>query len=113
MTRAPVLSRRLVLEAAVVADDGGGGKVETWTALGVHWADVRAVLASERFAGGAETSRVTHRVILRWVPPESPGRPSAAHRFRDGARIFAILGVSEAEPRNRFLVAWVGEEAGR
>ncbi len=108
---APTLSRRLTLEAPGFAADGAGGSVTTWTPLGEHWAEVRATFAAERFAGDAEASRVTHRIVVRWAPPGHPARPLATQRFRDGARTFAILGVAEADPRNRFLACWTVEEA--
>ncbi len=108
---APDLTRRLVLEARIDAPDGGGGVAAVWTALGAHWADVRPSGAVERTLGGVETSLATHKVTLRWAPFGAPSRPVANQRFREGARIFDILGVTEADTRNAWLVAWVREGA--
>ncbi|WP_370158627.1 head-tail adaptor protein, partial [Salipiger bermudensis] len=37
----PLLNRRLVLEAPVVSPDGAGGQMESWTAMGTLWAEIR------------------------------------------------------------------------
>ena len=105
--RAPDLTRLLVLEERVDAPDGGGGVTADWTALGAHWADIRPGAAIERTLGGVEASLVTHKVTLRWAPFGAPSRPRANQRFREGDRVFEILGVTEADTRNAWLVAWV------
>lgn len=107
------LNRLMTLEAPADAPDGGGGSVRSWTALGAVWAAVRAASGGEGVSGGAEGSRVTHRVELRWAPPDSPARPNAAQRLREGARVFRILAVSEADDRRDRLICWTEEGAER
>jgi SPP1 family predicted phage head-tail adaptor len=106
---APTLTRRLTLEAPVETDDGAGGRVVQWTALGSHWAEVRGASAFERFSGGVEGARVSHRITVRWAPFGSAERPAAGRRFREGDRLFVILGVTEADPGRRFLLCWAEE----
>lgn len=106
---APELTRLLALEARVDTQDGGGGRAAEWVTLGSHWAEVRPSAAAEGFFGGVESSRVTHRVMLRWSPFGAPSRPVAHQRLRDGARTYDILGVTEADARNAWLIAWVRE----
>lgn len=108
---APDLTRRLTLEARVDAPDGGGGVAQSWVALGAHWAEMRPSAAVERTFGGVEASLVTHRVTLRWAPFGAASRPVAHQRFREGDRVFDILGVTEADTRNAWLTAWVREGA--
>lgn len=109
--KAPDLSRLLTLEAREDAPDGGGGVAAQWVALGAHWAEVRPSAAVERVLGGVEASQVTHKITLRWAPFGAPSRPVASQRFREGARLFDILGVTEADTRNAWLFAWVREGA--
>ena len=109
--RAPDLTRLLTLEARDAAPDGGGGVAARWTPLGTHWAEVRPSAAAERTLGGVEISQVTHKIMLRWAPFGAPSRPIASQRFREGARVFDILGVTEADTRNAWLIAWVREGA--
>lgn len=109
--KAPLLNRLLTLEAERREEDGAGGATTVWTALGAHWAELRATSARESVAGGVEASAVTHRATLRWTPFDAPSRPTARQRFRDGRRVFDILGVSEADPRNAHLHVWLREGA--
>lgn len=109
--RAPELARQLTLEARTLAPDGGGGVVETWTALGTHWAEVLPRAASERIYDGVEAAAVTHRITLRGLPFGHPGRPLASQRLRDGARVYEILGITEADARGDWLLVWAREGA--
>ncbi|MEO1688356.1 MAG: head-tail adaptor protein [Pseudomonadota bacterium] len=108
----PVLNRRLMLERPARVPDGAGGWSTGWTALGSIWAHVRARGAGrEAFSGGRERSRVSHRITVRAAPVGSDERPRADQRLRDGARVFRIRAVSEADERGRFLTVWADEEA--
>jgi head-tail adaptor len=109
--KAPQLARRLTLEARTLSPDGGGGAAESWTALGIHWAEVLPRAASERVYDGVEASAVTHRIVLRGLPFGHAGRPLASQRLRDGARAYDILGVTEADARGDWLLVWAREGA--
>lgn len=108
--RAPVLNRRLVLEAPVRAADGAGGYVTGWTVLGRIWAAVEAGAAREAAGIATPVSRSTYRITLRAAPAGAPSRPVADQRFREGARIFRILAVSEADAQGRYLTCLAQEE---
>jgi SPP1 family predicted phage head-tail adaptor len=108
-----VLNRRLVLEEETRAPDGAGGWTRGWTALGTHWAAVEARSGREVERGEREGSRISHRILLRAAPPGSPARPRADQRLREGARLFRIRAVAEADPRGRFLTCWAYEEAAQ
>lgn len=109
---APVLNRKLVLEELADAPDGAGGRVRSWRSLGVLWASVEARTAREIEAAEGERSRVSHRILVRAAPVGARARPRADQRFREGARVFAIRAVSEADARGRFLICWADEETG-
>lgn len=94
---APKLTHQFTLEDPVRTDDGGGGVVITWTALGTLWGALDTRSGSEDFAGNRPTARVTHRVIIRSSPVGSPQRPSPEQRLRRGDRIFAIRAVADYE----------------
>ncbi len=110
MTR-PELSRPLVLEGVQRVADGAGGYSEAWVTLGQVWAEVNA--GSGRDAAGQEVvlTSVPYRITLRGSPVGAPSRPVAGQRFRDGARIFTILAVSEADAVGRYLICAAQEEA--
>lgn len=108
--KAPVLTRRLVLEQAVSLPDGAGGFEMTWSPLGEVWADIRAATGRERAADFATLSTTRYRIYVRAAPQEAPSRPKVDQRFRDGARIFRILAVTEADADARFLVCFAEEE---
>jgi head-tail adaptor len=50
--------------------------------------------------------------MVRGAPVGAPSRPVAGQRFREGARIYPILAVAEADPEGRYLVCHA-EEGGR
>ncbi|MGM0583581.1 MAG: head-tail adaptor protein [Pseudomonadota bacterium] len=110
---APVLDRRLVLEEARGSADGAGGEVREWVSLGVLWASVDARSGREVDRGPREGSRVSHRILVRAAPAGSAARPRADQRLREGARVFRIRAVAEADPRGRFLTCWAYEEAAQ
>ena len=102
-------TRKLTLEARVSAPDGGGGNVETWAPVAVHWAALRARGAREAFSAGRQASRVSHVMEIRYLPFGHPSRPVADQRFREGERVFAVIGVSEADDRRERLICWLEE----
>ncbi|KJS41681.1 MAG: tail protein, partial [Roseovarius sp. BRH_c41] len=49
-------------------------------------------------------------ITVRAAPQGAASRPEAGQRLRDGARIFAILSVTEADGAGRYLSLWAQEE---
>lgn len=107
---APTLTRRLVLEAPQRVDDGAGGYSTSWSALGVHWAHVSPRAGREASGMAGPLSRVPLTIAIRAVAPGAPGRPVPGQRFREGARIFAILAVTETDGAGRYLTITAEEE---
>ncbi len=103
------LTRKLVLEERVNVPDGKGGFAVSWSALGEHWADVDARTGREAISGARDLSKIRLRIIIRGAPFGSPKRPSPDQRFREGARVYAILAVSEFDPMGRYLECWTEE----
>lgn len=106
----PVFSRRLTLEAPQRTPDGAGGYTETWAPLGRVWAEVLPRGAGRETA--AASSALSLKITLRAAPQGAPSRPTAAMRFRDGARIYRIEAVTEADPTGRTLICFASEETG-
>ncbi len=107
---APRLNRRLVLEAPVRVPDGAGGQEESWVELGTVWAELRARTGRDAEGEEAHLSVTGYRVTLRAAPYGAPSRPLPGQRFRDGARILAILSVAEADSDGRYLTCTAQEE---
>lgn len=104
------LHRPMTLEEAVTTGDAAGGHVTTWTALGTLWAEVRPGAGSQYRGPIAPESRMILRIYLRAAPQGSPQRPRPDQRLREGARIFTILAVSEADAAGAYLVCHAREE---
>lgn len=102
-------SRRFVLEERSAAPDGGGGVSEGWRELGAIWASVEPGGAREVFSGGGPAAVATHRACIRYAPHGSAARPKPDQRFREGERVFAILGVTEENDRRARLICWLAE----
>lgn len=104
------LNRALVLEQAQSLPDGAGGYSVTWQALGTLWCELRPGAGRERRGEIAPTGEMSLRAFLRAAPQGSPQRPRPDQRLREGARVFTILAVAEADPQGAYLVAYLREE---
>lgn len=98
------MTRPLVLESAVRVGDGAGGFAAVWQALGTVWAEVRPGSGREGDALGASVAVQPLRITVRGLPQGHAMRPAAGMRFRDGARLFRLLSVTEADGTGRHLV---------
>lgn len=105
------LNRKLTLEALQRVADGAGGYDESWARLGTHWARLRSGKGRVRAVGAAALSQVPTEIVVRAAPPGSPARPAPEQRFRDGARCWRVLAVSELDPQGRYLRCDTLEEA--
>ena len=108
--RSPRLDRRMVLEAATRVADGAGGFQLSWVAKGEVWAELKP--GTGREAAGVEVmlAQTPYRITLRGAPVGAGGRPKPEDRLRDGARVFTILAVTEADPRGQYLTCFAREE---
>lgn len=106
----PQLSRRLVLEQPTRVPDGAGGAATTWSPKGTLWAEVTPLPPREAQAAGGPTQRLPFRVLVRGAPTGSPQRPVPGQRLREGARLYAIDSVAEADAFGRFLLCLAHEE---
>ncbi len=104
------LNRALVLETRMRTPDGLGGFAETWVARGSLWAEVvpgsGRDLAREEVTG----SLVPLRITVRGASVGAPSRPVAGDRFREGARCYQIVAVTERDPEARYLMCFAQEE---
>lgn len=112
MNRLPILSRKLTLESATRVANGAGGWAETWGPLGILWAEIRPGRGREATGEAGALSRVPWRIIVRAARPGSVARPVAGQRFREGARLFRVLSVAEADAAGRYLACEAEEETG-
>ena len=109
--RLPRLARRLTLEAPVLAPDGAGGFARGWSALGTLFAEVERGAARVTAQPGGGESRRSLRITVRGAAPGAPSRPQPGQRFREGARLYPISAVSEADAQGRFLLCLAHEES--
>ena len=107
---APRLNRKLVLEEAVRVADGSGGYRLEWQALGEVWAAVVAGKGVERAGEFVTLASVPYTITLRGAPVGAQSRPKPDQRLREGARIFRILAVAEADPEGHYLSCFAREE---
>jgi head-tail adaptor len=94
------LKTRLQIQAPVETDDGQGGVARSYTTLTTAWAQVTPVAARGDGAGveaDAEGATARYRIILR-----SNFSLTLQHRLVDGARIYRIAGIRDADDR-RFI----------
>lgn len=107
---APRLNRKLVLEEAQRLPDGAGGFSLAWLGKGTLWAAVDGGNGREKAGESVTLSSVGYRITVRAAPEGAPSRPKPEQRFRDGARVFRITAVTEAEEAGRYLICFAVEE---
>lgn len=99
------LRRRLTLEVPVATPDGAGGRTIAWQAAGEVYAEVEPRRRTERVEDGRLAGVVTHHITVRRRDDVAGGC-----RFVDGARVFRVLAVEDADPARRFLRCLTEEE---
>lgn len=104
------LNRKMVLEGPVPVPDGGGGARVAWVARGTLWVAVEPATGSERAGEALTLSGVAMRIFVRGAAVGSPARPRPEDRFLEGARVFRILSVTEADADAAYLVCQAREE---
>lgn len=105
-----MLNRSLALEAPVEVADGTGGLTLSWVPLGVVWGEVRSSSGRETAGEEVQVASVSYRITVRGAAVGSPQRPRPEQRFRDGARVFLILAVTERDPSGAYLTCFAREE---
>lgn len=110
MSRVPHLSRRLTLEGRTSVPDGAGGFEQSWSSLGVLWAQVVTRSGREARGNNGPVATVGYKITVRAAPVGSPARPRPEQRFRDGNRIFAIHAVTEDDAAGLYLLCYAVEE---
>lgn len=106
----PKLNRKLTLEEAQRVPDGAGGYVLTWVTLGTLWAAVDAGGGRERAGESVTVSSVGYKITVRGAPDGAPSRPKPEQRLREGARVFRITAVTEADQAGLYLTCFANEE---
>jgi head-tail adaptor len=94
------LKTRLQVQAPVETDDGQGGVVRSYATQATAWAQVTPLAArggGSDVEAGAAGAVARYRILLR-----SNFVLTLQHRLVDGARIFRISGIRDADDR-RFI----------
>lgn len=108
--KSPRLDRRMVLETPERAPDGTGGFQVSWTVRGVLWAALTPGSGRETAGVEVRQAEVPYRITVRGAPVGASARPRPEDRLRDGARVFTLLAVTEADPRGQYLTCFAREE---
>ena len=106
----PKLTRKLVLEAPVQVADGAGGYRKDWQPLGAIWAEIKPGTGVEKAGEFVTLASVPLKIVVRGAPEGSPRRPKPEQRFREGARIYRILAVTERDAAGMYLTCFAREE---
>ena len=106
----PRLNRQLILEAPVQVADGAGGYDESWSALGMLWAQIDSASGSLVMGQTVALSGISHQITVRAAPVGQSNRPIAGQRFRMGSRVFRIDAVNEADAAALYLTCQCQEE---
>src|SRR3954454_24397669 len=94
------LKTRLQVQAPVETDDGQGGVTRSYTTMATAWAQVTPIASRGGGAdveADAEGATVKYRILLR-----SNFVLTLQHRLADGARIYRISAIRDADDR-RFI----------
>jgi len=105
------LNRKMVLERAERVADGAGGFTQAWVPVGTLWAALKPGSGRERLGAGVTVSSVPWRITVRAAPMDSSARVLPDQRLREGARVFRVTAVAEADADARYLTCFAIEEA--
>ena len=107
MKRVPIgsLRHRVMIEAPVRANDGGGGALITWTPVAEVWASITPQAGAESVVAEAVSGRISHEIVMRHRDDIAP-----AMRIRLGSRKFDILAALDIDERRRRLRCLCREE---
>ena len=108
MTTIGALNRRLTLQAPVEIADGAGGVTRSFADVTTLWASVEPVSARYDTVAAGAGATITHRITIRRGGPEV----TTLHRFAEGARVYQVVAVREADAERRFVVIQAEERAG-
>ncbi|HWV83775.1 MAG TPA: phage head closure protein [Hyphomicrobiaceae bacterium] len=92
------LRHRLTLETASRTPDGGGGAVETWTAVAQVWGRIVPTGGTEIADADGIGGRLSHEITIRHRAGVTP-----AMRFISGSRRFEIIAAIDIDERRRWL----------
>jgi head-tail adaptor len=95
----------LILEAPVETPDGQGGVTRAFATLATIKAKIAPQSGETKLIEGHLTQVNSLRITLRPV-----AGLTAAHRFRQGARLFRILSIEKADPLSLYLTCSCEEE---
>lgn len=99
------LRRRLVIEAATDEPDLAGGVVRTFEPIGEVFAKITPRRRRESVDDGRQVGVVTHLITIR-----RRADVTGECRFVEGATVYRVLAVEDADPQRRFLDCWCEEE---
>ncbi len=91
--------RRLTIEAPVGMSDGAGGADVAFASIGAAWAQVEWLRGDERWQADRFEQAGQIRITLR-----HRSDLTAAMRFRDGSRLFAIKALGDPDGAARRTV---------
>lgn len=99
------LRHRIEIQSRVLAQDGYGDPLPTWTTQATRWGQILPQSAQEVWRAQQAQPEVTHVVRMRFYDGLTPD-----FRLKIGTRIFNIAGVTDTEERHREHVITCREE---
>jgi SPP1 family predicted phage head-tail adaptor len=106
MTGIGELNRRLTLQEPVETADGAGGVTRTYADVATVWARIDPVSARYDIVAAGAGATVTHRITIRSGPDVT-----TRHRFTEGARVYRVVAVRDADATRRFRVIHAEERS--
>jgi SPP1 family predicted phage head-tail adaptor len=95
-----LLNTTVAVWRVALADDGGGGQVETWTEVATQRARLSQPSAAQREAGDQDGARLTHIVYLRSGVDVQRG-----DQLRQSGLALDVVAVFEPSVRGTYLRA--------
>lgn len=80
-------------------DDGAGQEVQAWTDVCTPFASIEPAIGTSSQEAEAQTSAITHTLMIRWRPTPITSRMRVVY----GPRIFEIVSVVDVDERHFWL----------
>jgi SPP1 family predicted phage head-tail adaptor len=101
--RAGQLTRYIDIQQRSMTRDTFGQQVETWTDIKYVWGYIEALSGSDRAAGQAYSTDVSHRITVRYDDIFDDPRVAATYRAVYNNRYFHIEAVMNVDESNRTI----------
>ena len=98
------LDKRISIESRSATLDSYGQEINSWSVVGVVWANVKPVGGREKMKAMQVDSLLTHTVAIRFDKRFMPPRTVDAWRIVYDGRLFNIVSAMDLDEAGKYII---------